>query len=253
VSMSDKGNGLGFTYELMSLGDGAVMIRLGNTIDEETNRVVRLVSDYLEDRLFIGFIECVPSFAAVAVHYDSVLVNKSRNAEERQHATIFETVCSRLKPAVNELKLNSGDLSFRTIEIPVCYGGEYGPDLSFVAKYNGLSDDEVISIHSEAEYLVHMLGFAPGFPYMGGMSERIAMPRHRSPRTSTPQGSVGIAGSQTGVYSIATPGGWQLIGRTPLALFRPQDEIPSLLRPGDRVRFIPITSEQYMQYLEGES
>lgn len=251
--MHNKGKGLGFSYELIALGDCAVLIRLGDAIDEETNQVVRLVSDVLEECPFVGFIECVPSFAAVAVHYDPVLVRKSRNALELQHETIFETVCSRLQAIVGELKLNTEDHSARTIEIPVCYGGEYGPDLSFVAEYNGLSVDEVISIHSGGSYLVHMLGFAQGFPYMGGMSEEIAAPRHRSPRTITPQGSVGIAGSQTGVYSIATPGGWQLIGRTPLALFRPQDEIPSLLRPGDRVRFIPITSEQYMQYEEGES
>jgi inhibitor of KinA len=250
--MRDKGNSWSFPYELIALGDCAVIIRLGNEIDVETNQIVRHVSEYLEDRPFVGFIECVPSFAAVAVHYDPLLVRKSRNAAELQHTTIFETVCTRLKAYLSNERLTEADLPTRTIEIPVCYGGEHGPDLSFVAEHNGLSENEVISIHSAGSYLVHMLGFAPGFPYMGGMSEKIAAPRHRTPRTSTPQGSVGIAGNQTGVYSIATPGGWQLIGRTPLALFRPQDDIPSLLRPGDRVRFIPITSQQYMQYLEGE-
>ncbi len=109
----------------------------------------------------------------------------------------------------------------RTVEIPVCYGGEFGEDLAFVAEHADLTPDEVIEIHSGAEYLVYMLGFAPGFPYLGGMPERITAPRRDSPRLKIPAGSVGIAGSQTGVYPIETPGGWRLIGRTPLALFRP--------------------------------
>src|SRR4030095_8558884 len=152
---------------------------------------------------------------------------------ELQHATIFETVCARVQTYLSIEQLHAADQARRTIEIPVCYGGEYGPDLSLVAELNGLTEEEVIAIHAGGSYLVHMLGFAPGFPYLGGMSERIAAPRHQTPRTIIPQGSVGIAGKQTGIYSVATPGGWQLIGRTPLALFRPQDEIPSLLRPGD--------------------
>ncbi len=240
------------TYEMLPLGDTAIIIRLGNSIDERVNRIVMNVSRALEERPFAGLIECVPSFVAVAVHYDPLLVKKSRAGAEHQHATIFETVCARVQTYLTKEQLFASNQEARTIEIPVCYGGEYGPDLSQVAKLNGLTEEEVITIHTEGLYLVHMLGFAPGFPYLGGMSEKIAAPRHQTPRTIIPQGSVGIAGKQTGVYSVATPGGWQLIGRTPLALFCPQDEIPSLLRPGDSVKFKPITDEQFKFYIEGE-
>ncbi|OBZ11445.1 MULTISPECIES: 5-oxoprolinase subunit PxpB [Bacillales] len=237
---------------MLPLGDTAIIIRLGNSIDERVNRIVMNVSRALEERPFAGLIECVPSFVAVAVHYDPLLVKKSRAGAEHQHATIFETVCARVQTYLTKEQLFASNQEARTIEIPVCYGGEYGPDLSQVAKLNGLTEEEVITIHTEGLYLVHMLGFAPGFPYLGGMSEKIAAPRHQTPRTIIPQGSVGIAGKQTGVYSVATPGGWQLIGRTPLALFCPQDEIPSLLRPGDSVKFKPITDEQFKFYIEGE-
>src|SRR5918992_314716 len=137
------------------------------------------------------------------------------------------------------------DLDTRTVGIPVHYGGDFGPDLGFVASHNELTEQQVIEIHSQPTYLVYMIGFAPGFPYLGGMSERIAAPRRDNPRASIPVGSVGVAGRQTGVYSIETPGGWQLIGRTPLRLFRPEEERPSLLEAGDEVRFDPITRSEY--------
>lgn len=237
--------------ELLPLGDSAVLIRLGDHIELETNRKVMKLSQRLEAQPFAGWIECVPAFASVAVHYDPLLVLKSRTWEEDGHATLFETVCFRLERYLSSDQLYLNEQASRTVEIPVCYGGDEGPDLSFVASHNGLTEGEAIAIHSSGDYRVYMLGFAPGFPYLGGLSERIAAPRHQTPRTTIPQGSVGIAGNQTGVYPLATPGGWQLIGRTPLALFRPQDEIPSLLRAGDTVRFIPITRQQYELYEEG--
>ncbi|WP_419871330.1 5-oxoprolinase subunit PxpB [Candidatus Pristimantibacillus sp. PTI5] len=241
-----------FPYELLPLGDSAVILRLAGGISIETHRIVSSLTAAIEAQPFAGFMECVPSFAAAAVHYDPLLVSRSRAGDELMHGTIFETVCARLKACLSKELTSAADQVTRMVEIPVCYGGEYGPDLSFVADLNGLSEEEVIAIHAAGSYLVYMLGFAPGFPYLGGMSEEIAAPRHQTPRTSIPQGSVGIAGKQTGVYSVSTPGGWQLIGRTPLALFRPQEEIPSLLRPGDSVRFKPITSQEYMLYIEGE-
>ncbi|MGM0884743.1 MAG: 5-oxoprolinase subunit PxpB [Bacillota bacterium] len=238
-------------YELLPLGDSAIIIRLGHGIDEATHRKVGALTAYLEEHPFAGMIECVPAFASAAIHYDPVAVMKSCVFSESLHETIYETVCSRLQLILSAVELSGADPDRRTIEIPVCYGGEFGPDLSFVASHNGLSEEEVVAIHTSASYLVYMLGFAPGFPYLGGMSERIAAPRRQSPRTVIPQGSVGIAGGQTGVYPVATPGGWQLIGRTPLELFRPREAVPSLLRSGDSVRFKPITKEQYNLYLEG--
>lgn len=239
---------------LSPLGDSAVLVSLGSAIDEETHRRVTAATAWLEARPFQGLRECVPSYAAVAVYYDPLAVKYSRCGDELRHATVLETVCSRVERLLEGLQTDAGGAPEhgRTVDIPVCYGGEHGPDLSFVATHNGLTEDEVIAIHSGAAYLVYMLGFAPGFPYLGGMPERIAAPRRSTPRTVIPEGSVGIAGGQTGVYPLATPGGWQLIGRTPLRLFRPDDSSPSLLGPGDRVRFIPITSEQYMRYQEVE-
>jgi inhibitor of KinA len=137
----------------------------------------------------------------------------------------------------------------RSVEIPVCYGGERGPDLADVAAHNSCSPDDVVRIHSSGEYLVYFLGFSPGFPYMGGLSPKIATPRLATPRTRVPAGSVAIGGSQTGVYPVSSPGGWRIIGRTPLRLFRPNEQPPVLLQMGDIVHFTPITYEEFAQLM----
>lgn len=133
----------------------------------------------------------------------------------------------------------------RIVHIPLCYGGEYGPDLSGLAFYHGLSEAEVIDLHTSRDYPVYMIGFAPGFPYLGGLDERLATPRRSVPRIQIPAGSVAIGGAQTGIYPLMTPGGWHVIGRTPLALFRPDADPPSLLQAGDIVRFVPIAPDEY--------
>jgi inhibitor of KinA len=132
----------------------------------------------------------------------------------------------------------------RLVILPVLYGGEQGPDLDFVARHHQLSVEEVIALHSGPEYLVYMIGFAPGFPYLGGLPERLATPRLEKPRLSVPKGSVGIGGAQTGVYSVDSPGGWRLIGRTPVPLYDPRKDPPALLQAGDRVRFRPVTAAE---------
>ncbi|GAB3818152.1 hypothetical protein GCM10028895_15070 [Pontibacter rugosus] len=141
----------------------------------------------------------------------------------------------------------------RVVELPVLYGGDYGPDLEEVAAHCKLTAEEIIHIHSAQEYLVHMIGFAPGFPYLGGMDKRIATPRKASPRPYIPAGSVGVAGEQTGVYPISTPGGWQLIGQTPLALFDASRKVPSLLQAGDKVKFVPISEEEFKTRKEAQT
>jgi inhibitor of KinA len=148
---------------------------------------------------------------------------------------------------LNDLDLDERRES-RVVEIPVHYGGESGPDLDIVAKHNGLTPEEVVAIHSNGHYFVNMIGFAPGFPYIGGMSEKIATPRKSSPRLKIPAGSVGIAGKQTGIYPIETPGGWQIIGKTPLQLFRPDHDPPSLLKAGDKICFKPITLKEFREW-----
>ena len=156
-----------------------------------------------------------------------------------------ETILRNILPQVNF----SGGAHLRTVRIPVCYGGELGPDLGEVAAFHRLSPQQVIDIHTGGEYLVYMIGFAPGFPYVGGMSNKIATPRRKMPRLAIPAGSVGIAGEQTGVYPLETPGGWQLIGRTPLSLFNPQAKsAPSLLQAGDRIEFYAISRQEYESY-----
>ncbi|MCU6711229.1 5-oxoprolinase subunit PxpB [Paenibacillus sp. J5C_2022] len=244
-------------HELLPLGECGVIIRLGNELNEATHRKVMAVLHILEEGGLPGVKGVVPAFASVTIHYDPVMVWRSRSASEGWHASIYETVCERLDSLLAGTR--DGHMAFcekedepTVVTIPVCYGGEYGPDLDEVARFNGLTPEEVIAIHSEPDYLVYMIGFAPGFPYLGGMSERIASPRRQTPRTSIPAGSVGIAGKQTGVYPLATPGGWQLIGRTPLSLFRPEGDIPTLLKAGDLVRFLPIEAEEYGSLLGQE-
>jgi inhibitor of KinA len=226
------------------LGDSGIVVKMGDCIDRKAHEKVMALSGYLEEHPFEGMIEIVPSFTTVAVFYDPIrLFNLGALFP-------YEWVLAKLKEIVSQF--SNGKLKeARVIEIPVCYGDEFGPDLVDVAKHNDLTTDEVIRIHSEADYLVYMIGFAPGFPYLGGMDKRIITPRRRSPRLTIPEGSVGIGGVQTGIYPIESPGGWQLIGKTPLSLFRSGEDSPSLLRAGDIVRFRPITREAY-DHWEGQ-
>lgn len=224
------------SIDIAPLGDSAVILQFGTTIDLLSHRKIQTLSALLDKRQIPGMIEYVPAFTTITVFYNPLQVS-------------YTELSSSLQELVSAMKDTEEQVA-RTVEIPVLYGGEFGPDLNFVAEHNGLSPQEVVDIHANGEYLVYMIGFAPGFPYLGGMSERIAAPRRESPRLSIPAGAVGIAGKQTGVYPISTPGGWQLIGRTPLALFRPHENPPSLLSAGDIVRFRPISQEEYDAYKE---
>ena len=150
---------------------------------------------------------------------------------------------SRLEGRLSEECLSEPEV----IEIPVYYGGTCGPDLAFVAEHAGVSEEDAIALHSRVEYPIYMIGFAPGFCYLGGLDERLITPRLETPRTMVEAGSVGIANAQTGMYPSASPGGWQLIGRTPLRLFAPEREKPFLYQPGDRIRFVPISEDEYRQ------
>lgn len=239
------------TYELLPIGEAALMVEFGKGIHPEINKKVKALADYLELQPLPGMLEYVSAYSSVTVFYNPAQVKQYYQQQSGSHtAQAYEIIAGWLENVLSNLDY-SAVTNPRTVEIPVCYGGEYGPDLAFVAEHNKLSIEEVINIHSQGQYLVYMIGFAPGFPYLGGMSEKIFTPRRSSPRLEIPAGSVGIAGMQTGVYPITTPGGWQLIGRTPLALFCPQDEIPSLLRSGDIIKFKPISMAEYDEYKEG--
>ncbi|MGH2788486.1 MAG: 5-oxoprolinase subunit PxpB [Actinomycetota bacterium] len=218
--------------QISPLGDSALVIHVGEEIGEETHARVRALVHLLESHPPDAMIELIPAFTNVTVIYDAL------------HAT-YDEFAARIEAMLRSTSEGLEPVEPRSIVIPVCYGGEFGPDLKSVSSHKNMAPAEVVAVHSQPEYLVYMIGFAPGFPYMGGMSERIAIGRRDSPRQRIPAGSVGIAGRQTGIYSIESPGGWQLIGRTPLRLFRPEDEEPSLLRAGDRVRFKSIDPDEY--------
>lgn len=228
---------------LTPLGDRCLLIQLGDTIDDATHRLVRAVSDRLGARPPAGLIELVPAFASVAVHYEpaAVLPNEIGTSDGQMP---YERFSEAVRAALVDLD-PAVVPEPRRVEIPVCYGGAYGPDLEEVARQHGLSPDDVVRLHSEATYRVYMLGFAPGFAYLGGLPGAIATPRRAEPRTSVPAGTVGIGGTQTGVYPLVTPGGWQLIGRTPLTLFDATREPPTLLAAGDTVLFRPIAPGEF--------
>ena len=219
-----------------TLSDRALVVHLGDQIDTAMFRAVRSMSRQLEANPPAGMVEVVPAFTTVAVYYDPLCTSE---AELTSHINGLESLLD-----------STAEPPPRIVEIPVCYGGEFGSDLEFVAKHARISTSEVIEVHSAADYLVHMIGFAPGFPYLGGMSSKISTPRRSSPRLKIPPGSVGIARDQTGIYPLETPGGWQLIGRTPLALFRPEQDPPTLLQAGDVVRFRSITPQQFRELQE---
>jgi len=229
------------------LGESAVVVQFGAAIKRHTHQQVQALSAYLDAHPFPGFVEYVPAFTTVTVYYNPL--ETSHNEATSPHDHVTTTLESMLDQTTEEAEPSTP----RIVEIPVCYGGKFGPDLALVASHTHLSAEEVIALHTQPEYLVYMIGFAPGFPYLGGMPEQLVIPRKEKPRTKVPAGSVGIAGKQTGVYSIQTPGGWQLIGRTPLRLFTPQAETPSLLSAGDYIRFISITEREYERTQQHES
>lgn len=229
-------------YRLHPLGENAVMIELGNEINIETQQKVQFITSLLDDFPPKWMIEYTPAFTTVTIFYHPMEVMEAYQGPELPYAK----ACSYINDLLKDLTLRKS-VPTRVVEVPVCYGGEYGPDLEHVAKINNLSTDDVIHLHSSGDYLVYMIGFAPGFPYVGGMSAKIAAPRRESPRLKIPARTVGIAGMQTGIYPIETPGGWQLIGRTPLELFQPDQESPSLLKAGDKLKFFPINKEEYLE------
>lgn len=246
------------SYECLMLGDSAIVIRLGTDINLSILNRVRQLTAYLENNRFEGFIEIVSAYTTITIYYDSFQVynhySEKRTTRKNGRASWtntllpYDIVLLHIQHLLenfehtNEVHTNEHR---RTIDIPVCYGEDYGPDLEDVAAYHRVSKEEIVHLHTSQIYPVYMIGFAPGFPYLGGLDDQLATPRKSVPRTRIPVGSVGIGGAQTGIYPFETPGGWNLIGRTPLALFRPESDPPSLLKVGDQVRFVSITAKQF--------
>lgn len=214
------------------VGDRAISIDFGQVIDPIINRHIRQTIERIKELQLDGIIELVPTYCALLVEYDAMLYS-------------YSEICNIIEPTLEEGMANTINELVTVVEVPTVYGGEFGPDLSFVASHNHLSEDEVISIHSGTDYLVYMLGFIPGFTYLGGMDPRIATPRLSSPRTLIPAGSVGIAGEQTGTYPSDSPGGWQIIGRTPVTMYDMSKAQAALLKAGDYVRYVPIDESEF--------
>jgi len=233
-------------FTVSSLGEKALVVHFEQKISVDVHQYVLHIQQSIEEKHIVGITELVPAYCSIVIHYDPYEIWLHINElglTDKPSAYLKQIVTHIIESTQQqERKLTH---STRIVEIPVCYGGIYGPDLQEVARYNDCTVDDVIEIHSGKPYLVHMLGFAPGFPYLGGMDKRIAMPRKAIPRPVIEAGSVGIAGEQTGIYPISTPGGWRIIGRTPLQLFRPQNDMPTLIQAGDYIKFIPIRAEQF--------
>ncbi len=212
-------------------GDTGLLVEFGAAIDPSVHRQVMRLFRWLKAKHIHGILDVIPAYASLLVQIDPW-----RMSFERLRMEIDEVLA-----AASDTEPEGAE-GGRIVDIPVSYGGADGPDLEDVCRYHGLSAAEVIALHTAPLYTVYMIGFTPGFPYLGGLDSRLFTPRRSTPRKRVPAGSVGIADRQTGIYSIDSPGGWQLIGRTPLRLFDPMGDRPFLLEPGDRIRFVPIAS-----------
>jgi len=216
----------------LPVGDNALLVEFGSTINLNINRRVHALDHVISKAKLKGVKECVPTYRSLLIYYDP--------SETSYEPLIFQT--KDLEAKLDESSVFAHE---RVLEVPVVYGNEYGTDLGSVARYHGLQEDEVIRLHSGRDYTVYMIGFVAGFPYLGEVAEEIATPRLKTPRLRVPAGSVGVAEKQTGIYPCESPGGWQVIGRTPLKLFDIEKRPPTLVLPGDTVRFRPVGKEEF--------
>jgi KipI family sensor histidine kinase inhibitor len=212
-------------YSLLEVGESAILIYFGNVIERDLNLYVINLDRWINKNRIDGIRETIPAYASLLVTFDP--------------CKVAMPILVKWVEGVIQSCPTESDTFQKLIEIPVIYGGADGMDLEFIAKANRLTARDVVNIHSEGEYFVAMMGFTPGFVYLNGLNEKIFAPRLETPRAFVAPGSVGIAGSQTGIYSIGSPGGWRIIGRTSLPLFDSDRENPFLCQPGDRVRFYP--------------
>ena len=206
-------------------GDSAILIEFADEIDDATNDRVHALAQFLRAQRRADILDLVPAYSSLLVCYDS---------RQTDFALVRDYLAASLSLSQSHIAPES-----RVIDIPVQYGGPFGPDLGFIARWSGLPESQVVDLHASVLYRVYFVGFTPGFAYLGSVPEKIAAPRLDTPRARVPSGSVGIAGRQTGVYPAETPGGWRLVGRTDLKLFDANHQPPTLLRSGDRVRFVP--------------
>ena len=219
--------------KILVAGDSSVLIEFGKEINPETNRRIAATVQLIRDQQIEGIVDMIPTYCALLINYDPRVI-------------LYDPLVARLEGLL-KIEVKAGEQKKRVYEIPVCYGGKYGPDLGVIAEHAGLSEEEVIRIHSSSDYLIYMLGFLPGFTYLGGLDERIHTPRLKTPRVRIEAGSVGIGGSQTGIYPLDSPGGWNLMGKTPVKTYDPDREVPILVQAGEYIRFVPVDEEEYLR------
>ena len=243
---------LSVNYSIFPLGDSAITIDLGNDIDNQINRKVLAIHDWLQMHRFEGVIDIIVGYSSVSLFYDPAIVRSGKDSDpagaysycKRLLETAWTAIADSLpSDGGTDLKGATGG-SPRFLRIPVCYEREYGPDLEQVAREKNLTGEEIIRLHCSSAYHVYMIGFLPGFAYMGKTDPRLHIPRKPQPVPVT-AGGVGIAGIQTGIYPLNSPGGWQIIGRTPSKLFTPDDDPPVRLQAGDKVQFYPISRDEF--------
>ena len=222
--------------KLLTAGDSSILLQFGNTIDPAINRKIAATVQLMREQHINGVTDVIPAFCSLLINYDPRVIS-------------YEQIKRRMEALV-KIDVTAGDTRKRVFEIPVCYGGEYGPDIQNIADHAGLSVEEVIQIHTSRDYLIYMLGFLPGFTYLGGLDDRIHTPRLANPRIRIPAGSVGIGGSQTGIYPMDSPGGWQLMGMTPVKTYDPDREVPILVEAGDYIRFVAIDEDEFHRIKE---
>jgi len=220
----------------LPFGDSGLLIEFGDAIDLKTNCRVITFNDAILKANFRGIEELVPTYRSLLIRYDPQKIN-------------YRKLVDRIKD-VEKAPMLTTRREGKRIVIPVIYGGEYGPDLDYVTQTHGLTEEQVIRLHSERQYRVYMIGFIAGFPYLGEVADEIATPRLETPRLKVPAGSIGIAEKQTGIYPCEAPGGWQIIGRTTIKLFNPAKNPPTLLKAGDSVRFKPISENEHSALIE---
>ncbi len=221
-------------FRILLCGDTGISVEFGSSIDPAINARVRRLLSVLKSRNQPGILDLNPTYRSLFIQYDPWICS-------------FERLLQTVEECV-ESSAVAGERTGALVEIPVCYGNEFGPDIEEVAAFHDLVPQDVARLHAAPVYQVYMIGFTPGFPYLGGLDERLQTPRKSEPRKKVAAGSVGIADRQTGIYPIESPGGWRIIGRTPLSLFDPGRKMPFLLQAGDFVRFVPISGEDFAKH-----
>lgn len=229
-------------HTIFPIGDAALVIDFGSTMSEETNRHVLSLFNDLRRYPVNGMIDAIPAYSSLAIYYDLYKLRKIVSPA----LTVYEWMCRQLEQWMANTPVSSIE-PIREMRIPVCYETAFAPDITAVLEKNGLTTEELIHLHTSTTYRVYMLGFLPGFAYMGEVDGRLIMPRKSKP-IDTVAGSVGIAGKQTGIYPVSSPGGWQIIGRTPIQIFDANSKEPALLQAGDSVRFYSISGYEFTHY-----